>query len=124
MLPLAAPAAVGANCTVNDALCPAFKVTGTVRPLKLNPLPLAVAAEMVTLLPPEFVRVPEREFDVPVCTLPKLKLEGFGDSWPWVTPVPDKAIVRLETEALEVMLTLPLAAPLTVGANRTVNDAL
>ena len=124
MLPLAAPLAVGANSTVNDVLCPAFKVTGTVKPLKLNPLPLAVAAEMVRLLPPEFVSVPESDFELPVCTVPKLKLDGFGEIWPGVMPVPESAIVRLESEALEVMLTFPLAAPLVVGANRTVKDVL
>jgi len=79
-LPLAAPLAVGANNTVNDVLCPAFKVTGTLRPLRLNPLPLAVAAEMVRVVPPEFVSVPESDFELPVCTLPKLKLEGVGES--------------------------------------------
>ena len=58
--PLAAPLVVGANSTVNDVLCPAFKVTGTVRPLRLNPLPLAEAAEMVSAVPPTLVRVSER----------------------------------------------------------------
>jgi len=80
ILPLAAPLAVGANSTVNDVLCPAFNVTGTVRPLRLNPLPLAVAAEMVRVDPPELVSVPESDFEVPVCTLPKLKLEGLGET--------------------------------------------
>ena len=79
MLPLAAPLVVGANRTVNDALCPAFKVSGSVRPLRLNPVPLAVAAEMVRLLPPEFVSVPESDLEAPVCTVPKLKLEGVGE---------------------------------------------
>ena len=80
MLPLAAPLVVGANCTVNDVLCPAFNVTGTVEPLRLNPLPLAVAAEMVRAVPPEFVSVSERDFALPTWTLPKPKLEGFGES--------------------------------------------
>ena len=80
MLPLAAPPEVGANSTVNDVLCPAFSVTGTVRPLRLNPLPLAVAAEIVRALPPELVSVPGSDFELPVCTLPKLKLEGLGES--------------------------------------------
>ena len=124
MLPLAAPLAVGANRTVNDVLCPAFKVSGSVRPFRLNPVPLALAAEMVRLVPPELVSVPESDFEVPVCTLPKLKLDGFGEIWPGVTPVPDSAIVRLETEASEVILTFPLAAPLVAGANRTVKDVL
>ena len=80
MLPLVAPAVVGANITVNDALCPAVNVSGRVRPLKLNPAPLAVAAEMVRLLPPEFVSVPESDLDAPVCTLPKLKVDGLGET--------------------------------------------
>jgi hypothetical protein len=80
MLPVATAVVVGANSTVKDVLCPAFNVTGTVRPLRLNPLPLLVAAEMVRVDPPELVSVPESDFEVPVCTLPKLKLEGFGES--------------------------------------------
>ena len=79
MPPLAAPAVVGANITVNDALCPAVNVSGRVMPLRLNPASLAVAAEMVRLLPPEFVSVPESDFELPVCTVPKLKLDGFGE---------------------------------------------
>jgi hypothetical protein len=80
ILPLAAPLAVGANCAVNEALCPAFKVTGTVSPLRPNPMPLAAAAEMLRVVSPELVSVPEIDFEFPVCTLPKLKLEGFGAS--------------------------------------------
>ena len=59
-LPLAAPLALGANSTLKDVLCPAFRVTGTVKPVRLNPLPLAVAAEMVSALPPVLVNVSER----------------------------------------------------------------
>ena len=44
LLPLAAPLVVGAKSTVNDVLWPAVKVKGKDRPLKLNPVPLAVAA--------------------------------------------------------------------------------
>ncbi len=76
-LPVAAPLAVGENRTVNEVLWPAFNVRGKVRPLKLNPAPLAVAAEIVRLDPPELVRVPDSDFDVPVCIFPKLKLVGF-----------------------------------------------
>ena len=56
-LPLTAPLAVGANFTVNEVLCPAVKVKGNVSPLKLYPAPLADAAEMVRLDPPELVSV-------------------------------------------------------------------
>ena len=39
-LPLTAPAEVGANDTLNVALCPDGKVTGVVIPVKVNPVPL------------------------------------------------------------------------------------
>ena len=76
-LPLAAPLAVGEKSTVKDVLWPAFNVKGTVSPLKLNPLPLAAAAEIVRLVPPELVRVPASDFEVPTWMFPKLKLVGF-----------------------------------------------
>jgi hypothetical protein len=57
MLPLAAPLAIGLKSTVNDVLWPAANVKGNVSPLKLNPPPMGVAAEMVRLEPPELVSV-------------------------------------------------------------------
>jgi hypothetical protein len=76
-LPLTAPLVVGENSTVNDVLWPAVSVKGSVSPLKLNPAPLAVAAEMVRLLPPELVKVPASNFEVPTWMFPKLKLDGL-----------------------------------------------
>jgi len=76
-LPLATPFAVGEKSTVNDVLWPAVNVNGKDKPLKLNPPPLAVAAEIVRLVPPELVRVPVSDFEVPIWMFPKLKLVGF-----------------------------------------------
>jgi hypothetical protein len=59
-LPLVAPLAVGLKSTVNDVLWPAASVNGRPRPLKLNPPPLAVAAEIVRLEPPELVSVSDK----------------------------------------------------------------
>ncbi len=59
-LPLAAPLVVGLKSTVKDALWPAVSVTGAVSPLKLNPVPLAAAAEIVRLDPPVLVRVSDK----------------------------------------------------------------
>jgi hypothetical protein len=56
-LPLAAPVVVGVNVTLKLMLCPAVSVTGAVIPLRLNPLPLIAACEIVTLGPPVFVMV-------------------------------------------------------------------
>jgi len=49
---------------------------------------------------------------------------GFAVNVPWVTPVPESEMPKFESEAVEVMLTLPLLAPLAVGENVTVNDVL
>jgi hypothetical protein len=53
MLPVALPATVGAKVVVNDALCPALRVAGRLRPLMLKAVPLADACVIVTaeLLP-------------------------------------------------------------------------
>ena len=59
-LPLAAPLAVGANSTVNEVLWPAVSVKGKDKPLRLNPVPLAVAAEIVRLVPPVLVSVSDK----------------------------------------------------------------
>ena len=76
-LPLAAPLVVGEKSTVKDVLWPAFSVKGNASPLRLNPAPLALAAEIVRHDPPELVKVPLSDFEVPTWTFPKLKLEGF-----------------------------------------------
>ena len=81
-LPVTAPLAAGANTTEKFVLWPGVNVVGTVSPLRLKPLPLVEAAEIVRLVLPEFVRVPERVFEFPITTLPKLKLEGVGTSCP------------------------------------------
>lgn len=60
MLPLAAPLAVGENVTVKDVLWPAFNVKGNDSPLRLNPVPLAEAAVIVTLDPPELVSLSDK----------------------------------------------------------------
>jgi hypothetical protein len=59
-LPLAAPTLVGVNVAVNVTLWPAVSVTGGVSPLRLNPVPLAVAAEIVRLSPPVLVSVSDK----------------------------------------------------------------
>jgi hypothetical protein len=76
-LPLAVPLAVGLKSTVNDVLWPAVNVRGKDRPLRLNSVPLAVAAEIVRLVPPVLVRVSLNDFEVSTWTLPKPMLVGF-----------------------------------------------
>ena len=79
-LPVALPAVVGANCAVKVVLPPALIVTGTVNPVMLNPVPDALAAEIVTLAVPELVSVMTSVALLPTKTLPKLYVDGFAVS--------------------------------------------
>ena len=57
--PVAEPAAVGLNCTVSATDWPALRVTGNVAPDTRKPVPLTVAALIVTGAVPVEVRVTE-----------------------------------------------------------------
>ena len=118
-LPLAAPLVFGEKSTVNDALWPAFNVNGKVSPLRLNPVPLAVAAEMVRLDPPEFVRDPVSDFEAATWMFPKLKLGGFDPNWPGATPIPASGTESVGLFALELIVSAPLAAPAVEGVKIT-----
>ena len=75
-LPVTLPLALGENFMLKLALWPAVSVVGKVKPLRLNPEPVALAAEIVTLALPELVRVSVMEPLLPMITLPKPKLDG------------------------------------------------
>lgn len=122
MLPVGLPADVGANLAVSVVVRPAPSVFGVVNPLILNPLPDAVACEMVTLAVPEFVNVIVWVPLLPTPTEPKLTLAGLAPICPWM-PVPDIAMAAGEPGALLTTEMLPVAAPAEVGANVAVNDA-
>jgi hypothetical protein len=123
-LPLAAPLVVGEKSTLNEVLWLAANVKGNDSPLKLNPVPLAEAAEIVRLDAPVLVRVSDKLELLPTCTLPNARLVGFAVSAPCVRPVPESGMLKLESEPVEVTLTLPLAAPLAVGEKSTVKGVL
>ncbi len=123
-LPLALPPDDGVNETLKVALCPAVSVTGVVMPLKLNPEPLIATCEIVTLLPPVLVTVSDKDCLFPTVTVPKLRLVGLAPSVPGVTPLPDKGIVSVGLEALDVRVRLPLALPDDDGVNDTLKVAL
>lgn len=124
MFPLADPLVVGENVAVNDVICPAFNVKGNDRPLRLNPAPLALAAEIVSVVPPVLVSVSVKFELLPTCTFPNAKLTGLGVSVPWVTPVPERGILRFGLPPFDVTLILPLAAPVALGEKRTVKVVL
>lgn len=81
-LPFALPVVEGANCALNVVICPAASVSGTDKPVMLNPVPEALAAEIVTLAVPELLNVMVCVPLLPTSTFPKLKLEGLAVSVP------------------------------------------
>lgn len=79
-LPERLPAEAGANLTLNDVDCPAARVAGSVIPLVLKPVPVALICEMETLEFPVFEIVSVWLADAPVATLPKLSDVGETES--------------------------------------------
>lgn len=118
-LPLAAPAVVGANVTVKVVVCPAFRLAGADHPLSVNPVPEMECAEIETAEVPVFVNVTDTGAVEPTATLPKLSLAGLADSPPLAIPVPLSEIANGEFEASLVMVKVPVAAPVALGANWT-----
>jgi len=122
MLPLAAPAVVGANVPVTVALAPAAICPPALSPLALNPVPVAVTVPILTVALPEFVKVNDCWLDWPIATLLKLKLPGFEPSeLPLVTALPVRASVCGDPVALSVKTTLPVEPLVDVGVNVTLN---
>ena len=118
-VPLAIPDAVGPNVTVNEVLLPAAIVVGRVRPVIVK-LELFVLAPLTVTLAPLAVRVPVAEALLPTTTLPRLRPVGVTASCPAATaPDPERGIVNVGLAAVEVMVTVPLAAPDEVGAKDT-----
>ena len=86
-LALAAPVLFGENLTVNEILCPAFKVSGRVRPLTVNS-ELVVVMDLTTDEDPFAISVAVLFRLDPTATLPKLKLAGAAETDPAPVPVP------------------------------------
>lgn len=74
-VPLAAPAAVGSNCTLSVAVWPELSVSGKVRPEIEKPVPASVAEFMVTATLPVEESVIDCEVGVLTATFPKLRVE-------------------------------------------------
>jgi hypothetical protein len=81
-LPLAEPAARGANFTVNATLCPAATLAGKARPPIEYAALLMLACEIVTVLPPVLVSFSERLTLLPTWALPNAKAVGLDVTEP------------------------------------------
>jgi hypothetical protein len=123
MVPVALPTVVGANCTVKVEVCPALIVNGVASPEIENPVPDALAWEIVRLAVPEFVKVTVCEPELPTATEPNVTGVGFAPSCA-CAPVPVMEIVVGEFGALLTIEIDPVKLPPVVGANCAVNDVL
>jgi hypothetical protein len=121
--PVAAPVVVGVYVALNVLVWPAVKVNGIASPAMAKPLPAGVAWEIVTLAEPPFVSVMACDPVVPTGVFPKTAANGFAVNWP-CTPAPVRPITVGEDGALLMIVTLPGALPVMVGAKLAVNDAL
>jgi len=89
MLPLTAVPEVGAKTILKVTLWPTLRIIGKIKPLAVKPAPVVLAAEIVTLDPPELVSVSVFVCELPTGTLPKARLVGLVASWPDVLAVPE-----------------------------------
>ena len=125
---LAAPDVCGLKVTVNGALWPAGIVRGSERPPTLK-IELFVLAAVTVTFAPLAVKLPEAVALVPATTLPRPKVVGATVNCPeTVVPVPESEIVNVGFDvgfdAVEVIVTLPLAATADCGVNETLKLVL
>jgi hypothetical protein len=116
ILPLELPDAVGENCAVKLALCPASIVAGKGSPLIPNALPETVARFTTTLLEPVFVRVMACVPLCPTTTFPKPTVVG-EIAKPGCAPIPMSATDNGEFAASLLTVKPPDAEPADSGAN-------
>lgn len=100
-------------------------VTGSDKPptLKTELVELTAVTVTAALLA---VRLPEAVPLVPTTTLPSARVAGVTDNCPEAAavPVPDKGTSKVESVALEIIVTSPVTAPAEVGVNETLKVAL
>src|SRR3954470_1094844 len=99
-------------------------VTGVVIPLRLKPVPLIVACEIVILVPPVLVMVSEIDFWLPTVTLPKASVDGLLASCPAAIPAPDNETVAVASEALLAIVSVAVNDPTAFGVNARLKAAL
>ncbi len=121
--PVALPVAAGENLTVNEVVCPVARVRGRVSPLRLNPVPVTLACDTVTLPVPLLFSVTVCVLLLPNATFPKLRLVGLAAS-SRVTPLPASDTVAGELAASLTIETPPVTLPAAVGENFTVKVVL
>jgi hypothetical protein len=124
MPPLTLTADCGLNRALKVTLAPGLSTRGTFSPLMLNPVPVAVACEIVTLDPPVLVSESVKVRLLPTWALPKARLAGLEVSWPAAVPVPESETVKVELEALDTTVMPPFALAADCGVNTALKGTL
>ena len=78
--PVALPLVFGVKRTAKVTLCPLLRVIGRVKPFTVNPAPVAVTWERVTVELPVLLRTSYCDRLLPTWTSPKVRFEGAGAS--------------------------------------------
>ena len=118
--PVAADAPdLGVKVTLKAALWPAAKVIGRLNPLTAKPDPETLARATVTLELPWLLSTADKVWTLPVCTLPKLRLEGLAMRAPDTIATPETGTLTTGFGALLVTETLPLEVPDDCGVKVT-----
>jgi hypothetical protein len=116
--PVSEPVAVGANCRLNVAVWPAFRVNGNVAPVTVNPVPEAVAELTVTAAEPVDDKVSDCVACVPTATLPKAMLVELMESV-GVDPPPPVLLVGERLSANVFVTPFSLELSVTVATEVT-----
>jgi hypothetical protein len=87
----AAPLTVGENVTLKATLDEEEMVNGRAGPLTVKPSPTTYAFEIVIFEEPVTVKVPDRVALCPTWTFPNEMDEGFEESCPSITALPETA---------------------------------
>jgi hypothetical protein len=119
-VPLALPVAFGANTTLNCADCPAAKVAPLIPDPTLNPAPVTLIEEIVTLELPVLVTCTPSVSDPPTASLPKLRAEvEIASVLAAIEPEPLSGKVY-GLVAVLVIVTLPVTLAPAAGEKATV----
>src|SRR5277367_6787290 len=120
--PLAAPVAVGRNCTCSVIDCVGLNVAGKLPPTTVKPVPVIAAEFTVTGEVPVDVSVKDCVVAVFTVTSPKLRLAALtvncGLGAAVLVPLNVTTAV-LPLDELLLIVICPLAAPVDVGLNWT-----
>src|SRR5208283_4507980 len=118
ILPDRFPALAGSNVTLNEVDCPAARLSGSVIPATLNPAPLSLICERVTLALPLLDTVTLCVVLVSVVMLPKLSEAGATSSCrTGAMPAPLSATSSGELDVLLTSVRLPVKLLAEAGVN-------